>query len=315
MAKTLTKSMTSGSPMKLILNFSSAMLLGLLFQQLYNLIDTAIVGKILGKTALAGVGSTGSINFLIIGLCTGICNGFAIPVAQKFGSGQHGAMRTFIFNAAFLSVILSAAITASVAVLCRPILTVMQTPDSIFDYAYIYIFVIFLGIPFTFLYNLTAGILRSLGDSKSPVIFLGISSVINIALDVIFMLPLKMSVFGAALATVLAQAVSGVACLIYIKKKFPVLKMSREERKISLSSCRYLLYIGLPMGIQYSITAIGTIIIQRSVNTFNDENIIAGVYRRNQNHEFVLYNFRRARRDHGDLCGTKHGRSGIRQTQ
>lgn len=277
MANSTTKDMTSGSPLKLILGFSVPMLLGLLFQQFYNLVDTALVGKLLGKTALAGVGSTGSLNFLIIGFCTGVCNGFAIPVAQQFGAKDESGMRRFIWNAVRLAAVLAIVITALVVALCNPILRLMDTPDSIFDYSYTYIVIIFAGIPTIFLYNMTAAIIRALGDSKSPVIFLGLASVLNIGLDYLFMAPLNFGVAGAALATVIAQSVSGIACLFYMKKRFPVLASSKEERKFDRKRCGTLLSAGLPMGLQYSVTAIGSIIIQRAVNGFDNENVNAGV--------------------------------------
>lgn len=271
------KDMTSGSPLKLILGFSVPMLLGLLFQQFYSMVDTAIVGKFLGITALAGVGSTGSVNFLIIGLCTGICNGFAIPVAQKFGAREESAMRKYVANAAKLAVLLSVVITILVVALCKPILTAMATPEDIYEYAYRYIVIVFAGIPFTFLYNLTAGILRALGDSKSPILFLGISSALNIGLDLLFILVFQWNVAGAAIATVLAQGISGGICLMYIKKRFPILHAAKEERQWQKHYVKRLLTIGIPMGLQYSITAVGTIVIQWAVNGFRDEEIIAGV--------------------------------------
>ncbi len=168
----MTRDLTTGSPMRLIAGFTLPTLLGLLFQQLYNLVDTMIVGKLLGSAALAAVGSTGSISFLVIGFCMGICNGFAIPVAQRIGAGEPSKMRRYVANAAYLGAGIAVVLTAATGLLCRTILTAMQTPEEIFADAYSYIFVIFMGIPATILYNLLAGILRSLGDSKTPVYFL-----------------------------------------------------------------------------------------------------------------------------------------------
>ena len=177
------KDLTDGSPFRLILGFAVPMLLGLLFQQFYNMMDTIIVGKCLGVTALAAVGSTGSINFMINGFCIGVCSGFAIPVAQKFGAGDYKALRRFAANAGWLSAAFAIVMTGVVGVLCMDILRWMDTPNDIIQGAYDYIFVIFLGIPVTYLYNLLAGIIRSLGDSKTPVYFLLLSSVMNIFLD------------------------------------------------------------------------------------------------------------------------------------
>lgn len=184
----MTRDLTSGSPIRLILQFAVPTLLGLLFQQLYNLVDTMIVGKLLGAQALAAVGSTGSINFFVIGFCTGVCSGFAIPVAQRVGAGDYSKMRRYVANAAYLSVLFALVLTVVTGLGCRSILTMMHTPEDIFDGASAYIFVIFMGIPATFLYNLLAGILRSLGDSRTPVYFLALSSFLNIFLDFAFIL-------------------------------------------------------------------------------------------------------------------------------
>lgn len=219
----MTKDMTNGSPMKLILGFSIPLLFGYLFQQFYNLVDTLIVGRFLGVDALAAVGSTGSLNFLIIGFCMGVCNGFAIPLAHKFGAGDYRGLRAFMVNAIYLSAIFAVVMTAVTVVFCRPILELMRTPDNIIDGAYLYIVIIFAGIPATYLYNLISAILRSMGDSKTPVVFLVISSVMNIALDLVFIINLHLGVAGASLATVISQAVSGIGCLIYSWKKFEIL--------------------------------------------------------------------------------------------
>ena len=262
----MTRDLTAGSPMRLIIGFALPTLFGMLFQQLYNLVDTMIVGKLLGSAALAAVGSTGSINFFVIGFCMGMCSGFAIPVAQRMGANEPSKMRRYTANAAYLSVIFALLLTVVTGLLCRQILTLMLTPADIFDDAYAYIFVIFMGIPATFLYNLLAGVIRSLGDSKTPVYFLALSSCLNIALDFILILAFHTGVAGAAIATVTSQGISGVACLLYMRRKYPILRMTREERRPDLHACRVLCAMGLPMGLQYSITAIGSIVLQSAVN-------------------------------------------------
>ena len=262
----MTKDLTTGSPMRLIAGFALPTLFGMLFQQLYNMVDAMIVGKLLGASALAAVGSTGSINFFVIGFCMGVCNGFAIPVAQRMGANEPSKMRRYAANAAYLAIIFAAVLTVATGLLCRQILTVMRTPADIFERAYVYIFVIFMGIPATFLYNLLAGIIRSLGDSKTPVYFLALSSCLNIILDFVLILGAEMGVAGAAVATVASQAASGLACLLYMGKKYPILRMSREERQPNLHACGVLCAMGIPMGLQYSITAIGSIVLQSSVN-------------------------------------------------
>ncbi len=185
------KDMTKDSPMKLILGFSIPLLFGFLFQQFYNLVDTVIVGRFLGTENLAAVGATGSVNFLIIGFCMGICSGFSIPVSHKFGAGDYGGLRRVVANCVWLTAVFALLLTVLTTALCRPILVMMKTPDNILDAAYAYIWVIFLGIPVTFLYNMTSGVMRALGDSKTPVIFLVMSSFLNIGLDLFFIVNLR----------------------------------------------------------------------------------------------------------------------------
>jgi putative MATE family efflux protein len=266
MAKSVTKDMTNGSPMKLILQFCIPLFFGMLFQQFYSMMDTVIVGKFLGVNALAAVGATGSINFMIIGFCMGVCNGFAIPVAQQFGAGDYHALRKYVANSAWLTLAFAGVMTVGVCALCRQILMWMNTPSDIMDGAYGYIFIIFLGIPVTYLYNLLSGIIRSLGDSKSPLIFLVFSSILNIALDMTLILVFRMGVAGAAWATVISQAISGIACLIYMMKRFEILKITKEEWRLDGKYAAVLCNMGIPMGLQYSITAIGSVILQTAVN-------------------------------------------------
>ena len=275
MARSAVKDMTEGSPLKLILGFFIPMLFGLLFQQLYNMVDLIIVGKSLGVSALASVGSTGSINFMIIGFCLGVCSGFAIPVAQKFGEKNEKALRRFVANSGWLTLIFSAVMTTTVCLLCRNILVWMRTPEDIIDGAYSYIFVIFMGIPATYLYNLLSGIIRSLGDSTTPLLFLVFSSVLNVGLDFFTILVLGMGVEGAACATVLSQAVSGVLCLLYMRKKFTILKIQEDEWKPNVAYMKILCGMGIPMGLQYSITAIGSVVLQTAVNTLGSMAVAA----------------------------------------
>ena len=272
----MTKDMTSGSPAKLIFGFAIPMFLGLLFQQFYSMVDTLIVGKFLGVNPLAGVGSTTSLNFMVLGFCMGVCNGFAIPVAQMFGAKEEHRLRKYVTNGAWLCIGLSVVLTLIVVLACRTILTVMDTPEEIFEYAYIYIVIVFAGIPCTFLYNILAGIIRSLGDSKTPVLFLAIASAINIGLDLIFVLLFGMGVEGPAIATVLAQGISGIICLFYMYRKYPVLHASRDEWKPELHYMGKLCFIGIPMGLQYSITAIGSLVLQTAVNGLGAM-VVAGV--------------------------------------
>lgn len=271
----MTKNMTKGSPMKLILGFSVPLFFGFLFQQFYNLVDTLIVGRFLGKENLAAVGATGSINFLIIGFCMGVCSGFSIPISHKFGAGDHSGLRRYAANCVWLAGAFAAVLMVLTTCLCRQILTWMHTPENIIDGSYSYIWVIFLGIPVTFLYNMTSGIIRALGDSKTPVIFLVMSSFLNIGLDLFFILNLEMGVQGAALATVISQGVSGVCCLLFMIKKFEILRIRKDEWTPDAHMMRVLCGMGVPMGLQYSITAIGSVILQSATNTLGSDAVAA----------------------------------------
>lgn len=262
----MTKNMTQGSPLKHILIFSLPLLVGNLFQQTYNMVDTAIVGQFLGAKALAGVGCSGGIQFLVLGFCIGICTGFSIPIAQRFGANDIDSMRQYIFIGSISLCAFALVITTICAFLCSTILTWMNTPQDIFSDAFSYLFIIFLGIPFMLLYNFLSGILRAVGDSKTPFVFLVISTVINVGLDLLFVLVIKFGVAGAALATVISQALSGFLCLIYILKKFEVLHFRSENKKWDWLKCKTLIGMGVPMGLQFSITAIGSMILQAANN-------------------------------------------------
>ncbi len=275
MKENAVKDMTTGSPAKLVCGFFVPLVFGLLFQQLYNMVDTIIVGKYLGVSALASVGSTGSINFMIIGFCIGVCNGATIPVAQKFGEKNFVQLRKVAANGAWLAAGSALVMTTAVCILCRQILMWMNTPEDIIDGAYAYIFVIFLGIPATYLYNMVSGIIRSLGDSRTPLYFLIMSSVLNVVLDLFTIVVLKMGVAGAAWATVLSQAVSGIACLVFMIRRFEILKMTREEAAPDIQIIKYLCGIGIPMGLQYSITAIGSMVLQVAVNGLGSMSVAA----------------------------------------
>ncbi len=262
----MTKDLTVGKPLQLILQFSIPLVFGNLFQQMYNMVDTIIVGRYLGLNALTSVGSTTSINFLIIGFCLGTCAGLAVPIAQQFGAKDYGRMRSFMMNAAYVSIGLAVILTLVTCLLCDNILIWMKTPEEFYQGAYDYLFVIFLGIPFTFLYNVVSGIIRALGDSKTPFYFLVLSTVLNVCLDLLFIIVFQMGTAGAAWATILAQAAAGVLCFFYMKCKYEVLKTNRQEWKFRPDYIKILFVMGVPMGLQYSITAIGSIMLQSAVN-------------------------------------------------
>lgn len=256
------KEMTSGASFPLILNFTLPLLLGNLLQQTYSLMDAAIVGKYLGINALASVGAS----ILILGFCTGCCSGFSIPVAQKFGARDYVTMRRFISVSLKISGVMSVALAIITSLLCAFILRTMQTPENIFDGAYTYLLITFIGIPSIFFYNLLSGIIRALGDSKTPFWFLLLSSVLNIILDLFCIIVLGWGVAGAAIATVFSQGVSSVLCYIYMNRKYEILKTTPSERRFRSDIARQLLGIGVPMGLQFSITAIGSIMLQSANN-------------------------------------------------
>ena len=262
----MTRDLTRGNPMKLILSFGVPLLFGYLFQQFYSVVDTAIVGKTLGGQALAAVGSTGSINFLVVGFCTGVCSGFTIPAAQQFGAGNEQELRRYVAGGTWLSALCAGVLTAATVLFCRDILTAMDTPADIYERAFVYIVTIFAGLPAYFLYNYAAGVLRSMGDSRTPVIWLIAASLVNIVLDVVFILTFHMDVFGAAFATVLSQLMAGLGCLVRLMRGFPVLRMERADWRWDRRRTATLCLMGLPMGLQYSITAIGSVMIQTAVN-------------------------------------------------
>ena len=271
----MTKDLTSGSPLKVILMFTLPLVLGNLFQQFYALADTIIVGRFCGVSALASVGATGSVNYLILGFVIGVCNGFAIPIAQLFGARDYKDLRRHVANAAWLCIAGSVVLTVATVALTRPMMELMQTPDDILDGAVVYIGWIFAGIPFIFLYNMVAAIMRALGDSKTPLYFLILTSALNIGLDLLFIIPFHMGVLGAALATDISQVISGVLSFAYLRCKFDVLKMEKGDMAYSKKACGRLLGIGVPMGLQCSITAIGSVIMQWAVNVLGSTAVAA----------------------------------------
>ena len=262
----MVRDMTHGSPIKLIFGFWFPVLLGNLFQQVYNLVGSVIVGRFVGVNAFAGVSATGSLNFLIIGFLLGMCSGCAIPVAQSFGEGDPHAMRKYFANAIYLCGGLSVAMSVATVILTPAILRWTGTPADIFDEAYHYIVYIFGGMSAIMLYNLSSGVLRAVGNTRTPLYFLILSCAVNVVLDLLFVVVFKMGVTGASLATVAAQLLSGVLCTWVIFKKYDVLRIRGEEWKLDPACLKRLSGMGLPMGAQFSITAVGSLIMQTAVN-------------------------------------------------
>ena len=275
MSKDLTKNMTEGRSLGLILRFALPLLIGNLLQQGYNLVDAAIVGRFLGTGALASVGASSSVQFLVMGFCIGACCGFCVPVAQKFGARDYASMRRYIYNSFILTAVLAVVLTVACALLCTNILEILSTPADVFQGAWVYLFILFLGIPFTLLYNLTSGIMRAIGDSKTPFIFLAISTILNVFFDLFCIVVLKWGCAGAAIATVSAQAISGFLCLFYIIRKYPVLKMQKEECHLIGDYQKTLMIMGFPMGLQFSITAIGSMVMQSANNGLGSVDVSA----------------------------------------
>ncbi len=273
--KTLQKDMTSGSPEKMIFHFTLPIFIGNVFQQFYSMADTVIVGKFIGTKALAAVGSTGTIMFLINGFVLGMTAGFTVLTAQKFGAGDMKAMRQTVGSAALLGIIMSVILTAVGMLGMRPLLTFMQTPDDIFRDAYAYIMVICAGIGAQMLYNLLSSVLRALGNSKVPLYFLILAALLNIVLDMVFITVFHMGAAGAAWATIVSQGISGLLCLVYIIKAVPVLHLQKEDWKPNLHLLKIQLSVGLPMALQYSITAIGTMMVQTALNLLGSTQVAA----------------------------------------
>jgi putative MATE family efflux protein len=264
MANKKTVDMTSGSSLKHILGFMIPTLVGYLFQQLYSMADTVVICRFLGEDSLAAVGSTGCVNFMIIGFCMGICSGFAIPIAQKFGAKDFPTMRKYVANSIWACIGFASVIATVFYFLCKDVLFLLKTPSNIIDEAHIYLSILFLGIPVTMMYNMASGIMRSLGDSRTPVYFLLISSGLNIILDIVMVQ--TMGIAGPAWATVISQLVSGLLCILYMNRKFEILRLSSSDMKLDMKIIGKLVYIGIPMGLQYSIPAVGSVVLQSSVN-------------------------------------------------
>lgn len=266
MARNMSRDLTQGSPMKLLIGFSLPLLGGFLFQQLYSFVDTAIVGRFLGYDALAAVGSTGSLNFLINGFCMGMCGGFAIPIAQAKGAQNETELRRFIMHSVYLCAVFALGLALLTGFGTPWMLTMMNTQPELIDMAISYIQPVFFAIPATVLYNMAAGVMRSLGDSRTPMLAIVIAALMNIVLDLTFIIVFHMGVFGAALATIISQLASGLYCLWMLMHRFPEVKMQPDDRRIRKPFIRRLLGMGLPFGLQYSITAIGSVTVTIAVN-------------------------------------------------
>ena len=268
MAKNTTNDMTVGNPVKLIISFMIPMCLGNIFQQFYNIADSIVAGQFIGVNALAAIGSTGSLMFFVTGWLNGLASGFAIIVAQMFGAKRYDRMRHYVAMSVYLMAVFSIVMTVGFEMANGTILHMMNSPAEVFGDVKGYMAVIYAGLGVTALYNALAAFLRALGDSKSPLYFLIISAVINVILDIVFIVVFGMGVEGCGYATVIAQGISAIFCLVYIVKRFPILHLKKEDFQVSMDSFKRLLALGIPMGLQFSITAIGTIMVQGAVNIY-----------------------------------------------
>lgn len=262
----MVKSMTSGSPAKLILLFALPLFVGNLFQQLYNMADAFIVGRILGVDALAAVGCTGSLSFFIIGFAQGLSAGFSMLTAQRFGANDAEGVRRSYAASLVLGGIIGVILTVPSVLFARDLLELLQTPPQILDDATAYIVVVFGGILATMLFNIVSNVLRALGDSKTPLYFLVVGCLVNVVLDVVLIMFTPLGVMGAGVATVIAQVVASLACVWYIHVKFPILRLTRESWKLTRKDVVEHLHMGLPMGFQTSIIAIGSLMLQYALN-------------------------------------------------
>ena len=276
--KSGTTDLTVGKPLFQIMRFALPLVLGTLFQQLYSFADTVIVGRCLGTDALGAVGTTYSLNFLILGFVQGACVGFGIPVAETFGAKDKGGLRKYLFNGALLCVVLSVLFTISTTLMAGPLLQLIHTPEELYADAVLYIRIIFLGIPATVLYNYASSVLRAMGDSQHPFYFLLAASVLNIGLDYLLIVSMGMGVDGAAIATVLSQLLSGGLCAFWFftrTAKQEELTFRGQSSLLSAGHCKRLAYIGFPMGFEYSVSAIGAVIMQDAINLLGSTAVAA----------------------------------------
>lgn len=271
----MTKDMTTGNPVKLILYFSIPLLIGNIFQQFYSMVDTIIVGRFVGVDALAAVGSTGSMVFLVNGFVMGLTSGFGVLVSQRFGAKDENGLRIAVASAIKLSVISVIIITIASVLFAKPVLILMNTPENIIADATTYIVIIYAGTIATFFYNMLSSFLRALGDSKTPLYFLIIASILNVVLDIVFIVNFNMGVAGVAYATIISQGISSILCLIYTYKKYSILKFKKGDFKASKIYSKKHLRIGIPMALQFSITALGIMIVQSALNVFGSSVIAA----------------------------------------
>ena len=269
------RDMTKGSPLPVILRFTLPLIIGNIFQQLYNMADTIIVGRYVGADALAAVGSTGTIMFLVLGFAQGITAGFTVLTSQRFGAKDTNGVKRSVANGILLALIFTVFLTFISMVLMRPLLHLMNTPENIFDDAYTYIMIICGGLVTTVFYNLFSSYLRAVGNSQIPLVFLVFSAILNVFLDLLFIICFQMGVAGAASATILSQGISAVLCVFYIYRFMPDMRPEKKHWELHVADSRHQLSMGIPMALQFAITGSGTMIMQSAINLFGSEAVAA----------------------------------------
>ena len=274
-SKEKTMDLTTGHPLRQILIFSIPLVFGTIFQQLYSFADTVIVGRCLGTDALAAVGATSSLHFLILGFVQGACVGFGIPVAQSYGAKDRDEMCRYLWNGTWICLLISLFLSLGSVLLTDTLLAIMNTPEEIFFMARAYIVILFAGIPASVLYNYSASVMRAMGDSRHPFYFLLFSSVLNVILDYVLIAFFHMGVSGAAAATVFSQFVSGVLNVWWMFRRMDMIQGKKSQMKPSLPHIKRLCVVGLPMGFEYSVSAIGAVILQNSINTLGSGAVAA----------------------------------------
>lgn len=269
------RDLTTGTPAKLIFLFTIPLLVGNIFQQFYNMVDMIIVGQTIGKEALAAVGATGSITFLIIGFAQGLTAGLSIITAQRFGAQDFRGVKKSFAVTIIISFTVTAILTVLSLVFLRPLLLLMQTPPDIIQQAQEFISVILGGMFASMAFNLLSNMIRALGDSRTPLFFLIFAVIINVILDLVFIINFHMGIAGAGYATVLAQISASLMCVIYIKRKIPLLQVSKSDFKIDKDTIFTHLNAGLPMAFQSSIIAIGAVVLQSALNSLGTDVVAA----------------------------------------
>lgn len=262
-----TKIMTEGKPLPILVKFALPLVAGNVFQLMYTFFDTAIVGKYLGVQALAALGAVEYLIWLLYGIVQGITQGFSIKMAQDFGAGDTKSLKQVVGNSTVLSIISSIILLLAGVFSSQPILKLLHTPDEILPLSTLYINILFCGLPVIFAYNLLAGLLRSLGNSKTPLYAVVVSSIVNIALDLLFVLVFKWGIAGAAIATLIAQVAASIYCFAALTK-IPEVRITKSEFKVNVSLSKKLYMLGLPLAVQGSIIAVGGMIVEFVVNSF-----------------------------------------------